>query len=396
MGYQGIDMEDLTVAIQYPSFGPQHPPRLKAIVDLKPHPNVTVVAMEMFHRDSDYPWNDIEETAEGYTRYTVMSRDSETARKDARYIRDSVCEALSRISPDVVVVNGWGHVESRVSLGWCRRNNCKVVLLSDSVRENRKRYFFLELYKKWLLRGINDGFVAGTPQARYLRYLGILEDNIFWPGSCVVDNDFWSRNSELARSNAEAVRAELGVPKNYFLSVARFLECKNLDSLIRGYARYRQNLKGQSPRGLVLCGAGPEEKKLRELVKDMRVPDVHFLGVRKGHDLAALYALADCFILPSKEFECWGLVVNEAMACGLPVICSKMVGSSEDLVQQGVNGYLFDPDNKRELSLLLSRVVSDERLRSVMGIASREIVAAHSTRIGAVQFWKAVAVSEVL
>ena len=382
----------LTVAIQYPSFGPQHPPRLRAIVAAAPHNECRVVAMEMFAKDSDYKWNAIHLGTETFERFTVMDAESIVGRSQFAALKRSVWTALERINPDVVVVNGWGHRESRISLRWARKKSRNIVLLSDSPRYNMQRYWWKELYKQWLLRGIPAGFVAGTPQACYLEHLGIPREGIFHPGATVVDNAYWAKQSALVRADPETQRKKMELPPRFFLCVARFIHCKNIPFLVKAFAKYRACCTGEK-HDLVLCGDGPEEATIRRIVQEMAVEGVHLLGFRQIDELPTLFALSSCCILPSFELECWGLVINEAMACGLPVLVSRIAGCAEDLVQDGENGFTFNPHDEEQLVQQMLAITRDKQSISHMGEVSRRIIANHSLEVGAKNLWRAVAVA---
>jgi glycosyltransferase involved in cell wall biosynthesis len=96
--------------------------------------------------------------------------------------------------------------------------------------------------------------------------------------------------------------------------------------------------------------------------------------------LPVLYGLADAFILPSHS-EPWGLVVNEAMSCALPVIVSRVAGCAQDLVQEGWNGYVVPPADSAQLSRAMARVLGDSELRRQMGARSRQIIQQYSPRV---------------
>jgi 1,2-diacylglycerol 3-alpha-glucosyltransferase len=382
-------MKPFTVAIQYFSFGPHHVSRLEAISEAAPHASTRVVGMEMFSKDSDYEWRPIPGRGTTFTRHTVMDCESEAGRSQPRALREAVLKALEEIRPDVLVVAGWGFLESRISLRWCRRNKCPIVMLNDNPRDNVQRTWWKEVAKRWLLRGIKAGFVAGSPQARYLERLGIPKAGIFQPGSCVVDNAYWASACERVRQDANAIRSRLDLPEKYFLCVARFIPCKNIPFLVRAYARYRK-LAGSEAWGLVLCGSGPEEAAMRKAIHESGASDVHFAGFRQVDELPNYYGLAECFVLPSSVYEAWGMVVNEAMASGLPVLVSDMVGSAEDLVHDGRNGYIFDPSDEQKLAKFMLHLGRDDSVRQAMGIASRQIIEGHSLEVGAANFWRAV------
>lgn len=379
----------LTVAIQYFSFGPHHVRRLEAIAEAAPDARTRVVGMEMFRKDSDYEWRPVTTNGGAFTRYTVMDCESEEGRRQPRVLRNAVSKALDEIRPDVLVVSGWGFPESRMSLRWCRRKKCPIVMLSDNPRDNVRRHWWKELAKQWLLRGIKAGFVAGSPQARYLEHLGIPKAGIFQPGSCVVDNTYWARETERVRKEAKAVRVNRGLPDNYFLCVSRFIPSKNIPFLVRAYARYRR-MAGPEAWDLVLCGSGSEEAAIRQAIRESKASNVHIPGFLQIDELPEYYGLAGCFVFPSSVYEPWGLVVNEAMASGLPVLVSRMVGSAEDLVHDGRNGYTFDPTDENGLAEVMLRVSRDDTVRKSMGVGSRRIIEGHSLEVGAANLWRAV------
>lgn len=381
----------MRVAIQYPSFGPQHPPRLQAIVDACPYENAEVIALEMFARDSDYEWDIVpRESGTIYRRHTVFDGSSIEGRNAGARLRDAVNFALSDIAPDAIIVNGWGHKESRITMEWCRRTKCRMILLNDSVYENRRRFWPLELYKRWLVRGVEAGFVAGSPQARYLERLGIPFEKSFFPGSCVVDNTYWRNESDKVRENAADYRQNFNLPDRFFFCCSRFLDWKNIPFVIEAYADYFSGCPDDAAH-LVICGDGPEKNKILNTIDRLGLTTVHLKGFRQIDELPAYYALAEAFVHASSSFECWGLVVNEAMACGIPVIISSAVGSAEDLVVGGVNGYTFDPRNKDDLVSHLNAISNGSGIKERMGRASREIIAKHSPEDGAISFWGAVA-----
>ena len=384
-------MGKITVAIQYPSFGPQHPPRLRAIVGRSPLRNCEVVAMEMFAKDSDYEWDAVpSKPGTGYRRHTVYSGSSNEGRGSDRDLERSVVAALEDIKPDVLVVNGWGHKESRYSLKWCRATGTKFVLLSDSVYENRRRLLPLELYKKWLVRGASAGFVAGRPQARYLARLGVRPSKIFHPGACSIDNDYWTERADSARERADELRKDLDLPERYFFMCSRFLNWKNIPFVIDAFSRYRASTKG-TPIDLVICGSGEEEPKIKSKITNLGLDQhVTLRGFQQIDQLPIYYGLSTCFIHASSSFECWGLVVNEAMASGLPVLVSKAVGSAEDLVANGINGFVFDPRNVQGLAQLMDEITIQPNRASIMGERSREIIEGHSVNVGADAFWNGV------
>ncbi|GAI76670.1 unnamed protein product, partial [marine sediment metagenome] len=110
-----------------------------------------------------------------------------------------------------------------------------------------------------------------------------------------------------------------------------------------------------------------------EYVREHQIKNIFFEGFVQKEDIVKYYKLADVFVLPSFN-EVWGLVVNEAMACGLPIISSKLAGVTRDLVKDGINGYSFDPDNIEELTEKLKTILGNNELRNKMRAKSLEII----------------------
>jgi glycosyltransferase involved in cell wall biosynthesis len=193
-----------------------------------------------------------------------------------------------------------------------------------------------------------------------------------YTGYNVVDNDHFAREAASARADAEALRRKYGLPERYFLAVGRFIPKKNLDGLLQAYARYRE--RTDDSWALVILGSGPLDDKVRQWRRELELDaHVHLPGFKQYDELPVYYGLADAFTHASTA-EQWGLVVNEAMAAGLPVVVSNRCGCAPDLVENGRNGFTFSPSNAGALADALVRIAGPECDRTVMGRASREII----------------------
>jgi len=179
-----------------------------------------------------------------------------------------------------------------------------------------------------------------------------------------VDNEYFRQKAQEIRSQTSEVRGKYRLPETYFLASARFIEKKNLPRLIRAYAEYRDRLKGtgvtdpgydrDAPWELVLLGDGPLRETLNTQLSTLNLHShVHLPGFKQYDELPVYYALANAFVHPSTT-EQWGLVVNEAIASGLPVIVSERCGCVPELVNG--NGFIFDPTDEQELALLLLKM----------------------------------------
>src|SRR5439155_16698329 len=143
-----------------------------------------------------------------------------------------------------------------------------------------------------------------------------------------------------------------------------------LSGLLRGFAGYRK-AAGPDPWDLVLLGDGPLRPEVDRLIGELGLTGaVHLPGFQQYPDLPTYYGLAGAFVHASTS-EPWGLVVNEAMAAGLPVLVSDRCGCAPDLVADGVNGFTFAPQDHARLAGLMCRIAADPDRRLAMSRASR-------------------------
>lgn len=327
--------------------GPYHFARMKALAE---YGNVELHVVESTSQD-DHRW-DRGDRELGFSHATLSS--APLSRPTLASVAGELQREVERFQPDILVASGYmGGTPWRL-LQRVRRAGGILVLWSESTRLDRRRTWWRERAKSWLVRRFDGAVVAGQPQRRYLRELGLPEDRIGVVGG-VVDNDFFHEAAQRCRSMPEQIRAAHGLPESYFLYVGRFISEKNLSGLLRAYKAYRQEPGSAESWDLVLVGGGGEEESLRTYASREGIQGVHFAGIRQADELADFYALARCFVLPSTS-EPWGLVVNEAMSASLPVLVSERCGCVEDLVVDGENGFVFDPYEQYALVERLRRI----------------------------------------
>ncbi|MCB8951265.1 MAG: glycosyltransferase family 4 protein [Ardenticatenales bacterium] len=281
------------------------------------------------------------------------------------------------VRPDAILIPGYATRYARALLRWCHHHGAGAVLMSESRAADFARQRWRESLKGVLVRQFDAALVGGQPHQRYLEGLGMPAQAIF-DRYDVVDNAYWSTQTDRARQEAATWRARLGLTTPYFMTANRFVEKKNLRRLVGAYARYRAAVA--QPWSLVLAGSGPLEAEIRQAVAAHGLEDSVLLpGYLPTEQLVPYFALAEAFIHPSHHAEQWGLVVNEAMAAALPVLVSKTVGCVEDLLLPQVTGFTFDPFSEAAMAdamMLLSALSAAERAR--MGRRGREHISAFS------------------
>jgi glycosyltransferase involved in cell wall biosynthesis len=220
-----------------------------------------------------------------------------------------------------------------------------------------------------------DGFVVpGHAAKEYLSAHKIRSDRIFTAPNA-IDNDLFSSLAEAARQDATAARRVLDLPRRYILFVGRLVQEKGVFELLRAYATLDQSLRRQI--GLVFVGDGPCRPELLKQASAVTDGAIRFPGFVQREQLPAYYALAEMFVLPTYT-DTWGLVVNEAMACGLPVIVSRVAGCASDLIRENWNGLLTEPKDISSLSSAVANLATQPDLCASMGAHARQHIAQYS------------------
>lgn len=376
----------MKLTVIFHRLGPYHLARLEAAARV-----CELTAIELSAETGEYAWEKVP-GARGFKRVTLFPRgDSREAAADE--VRSRVRHALDAAWPEVVAIPGWSDRAAFVALGWCAEKNIPAILMSESTAHDEPRVGWKEFVKRRVVRLFSTALVGGRLHTAYLEQLGMARDRVF-TGYDVVENKHFRvkdygttglRDCETAglRSPDVPLSCCPVVPSPpFFLASARFIEKKNLPLLLRAYARYREAVllsRGPAvPWSLALLGDGPLRQALGFQLHALGLQDSVLLpGFIQYNELPAWYARAAAFVHASST-EQWGLVVNEALAAGLPVIVSNRCGCVPELVREGVNGFTFDPANEEALAACLLEMASlSEEDRARFGAASREIISHH-------------------
>lgn len=372
--------------------GPYHFARARAAGKL-----LATSVLEMFKGDDVYAW-DMVSGADGFERMTLFA----TQPQSTRALTEGLFAALDRCRPEAVAIPGWADTVGLAAMKWCVARRVPAVVMSESAERDEPRTFWKEWIKRRFLTLAAGGFVGGQPHVEYITQLGVPKERVF-TGYDAVDNGYFQENAEKLKSETlkSNIRTKYGLPEKYFLASARFVEKKNLLRLIQAYARYRElALKSEvrsrkskmpeavievltsdlrspisDPWSLVLLGDGPLKAEICRLIADLGLQHSVLLpGFKQYDELPAYYGCASTFIHASTT-EQWGLVVNEAMASGLPVLVSNRCGCAQDLVRDGVNGFTFDPYNVEHLAEIMFKISAFQDVSlSAFGDASRKII----------------------
>ena len=282
-----------------------------------------------------------------------------------------VFRALRAARPELVVASGWSTFASQAAVWWCRRHRVPYVLLVESNERDARpgwRRAVKEAVVPRVVGGAAEVLVVGRLAREAMLARGVAPERISVFADTIDVEAFGAACDRLA-GRRDALRAEAGLGPDdvAVLSVARLVPEKGLDTLVRAVA------EAADPRlVLLLAGGGPEREPLDALARELGVRLV-LLPDLAWERIAERFVAADVFALLSRH-EPWGVVVNEAAACGLPLVLSDRVGAAFDLLEDGRNGTLVPVDDHRAAAAALRRLADDPALRAEAGRASRALV----------------------
>ena len=309
----------------------------------------------------------------GYRHVFLRNLVHDSNRGWTRHVNPGIVPALLRRHFDMVIsMTGWGSISAMLGFLTCRLAGIPFFLYGDSsfpppedtlARRIRARML------RTLFRNVTGFMVSGVLNAVYYRHYGGDPDHFFllpW----AVDNDRFTEAARFAPGEREKMRERLSIrpEQTVFVFSAKLVERKDPMTLLRAYERMRE-------RAVVLfVGDGELREPLETYAQEHALRGVRFVGFINQSDLPKYYAMSDVFVLPS-TYEPRGAVINEAMACGLPVIVTNRCGSIGDIVLDGENAFIYPAGDADALAASMTRLVDDAALRERMAQRSCEIIA---------------------
>jgi len=286
--------------------------------------------------------------------------------------------ALEYVQPDVILCGGYNYAAAWQALFWARKNRVPFLLWSEShARDMRGNRPYIEFLKKGFLRLCSGFVVPGKAANDYLRGFGIEQARIFTAVNA-VDNSFFSHAAKSARENEIQVRAEVGLPERYFLFTGRLVREKGIFELLSAYAKLADVLRRKI--GVVFVGDGPCRNEIEHEAASISTGLVRFVGFAQREQLPNYYALAEVLILPTYT-DPWGLVINEGMACGLPIIVSDVAGCAVDLVTEDWNGKIVPARDAAALAAAMRVMAEDPERRALMALNSSRRISSYSPQL---------------
>jgi glycosyltransferase involved in cell wall biosynthesis len=291
-------------------------------------------------------------------------------------LNSRVARSLATSAPDVILCGGYNYFASWQALRWARAHKVPFVLWSESnAKDLRRGHAVVEFLKSSFLRKCSGFVVPGRSAEEYLCADKKIAGNALFTAPNAVDNELFDTGASAARQNADALRRELVLPRRYFLFMGRLVREKGVFELLAAYAKLTESVRQQV--GLVFVGDGASRQQLEQEAASISLGVIRFAGFAQREQLPIYYGLAEMLILPTYA-DTWGLVVNEAMACGLPVIVSQTAGCAPELVREDWNGLLVPPRDVTSLTFAMRSLADQPELCATMGANSAQHIARYS------------------
>jgi len=300
---------------------------------------IDLYAVELFGKGSPYDFDPFNKSAQWWDCLFPEQSNIELSKQE---ISNKVFSKLDEVNADVIIAGSIVFYSGALGLRWAKRNKKKFIMFDDAKPSWVKRNLLVQGIKNIITRQID---ALWLPSAEYNKEYEKLYSNKkihYLYGFNCVDNEWF----------------KFGVDKRFdnrkIICVGRLVPKKNIQNLLSAWKFVNQKNDTNS---LVILGDGPLMPDLKDFVKSNNIGNVEFLGAVENDKIPQYLYMADAFISPSL-YESWGLVVNEAMAAGLPVLLSDKINAAFTLLEEGINGYMFDPYNQEQMQQKLINYIN--------------------------------------
>ena len=315
------------------------------------------------------------ELLSGYRHVFLRNLSNDLNRGYTRLMNPGIMPALARGGYDAVIfMTGWGSLTALLGIATCRFFRIPGFLYGDSSlppAEDSARSALRAGFLRAIFASVTGFMVSGVLNADYYAHYGASRGTFFllpW----AIDNERFALAGRLTKEERASLRAKHGIAPGAMaiLFSAKLVPRKDPLTLLRAF----DHMHCRAGAALVFMGDGELRPALEAYVRDRAIPGVHFLGFVNQRDIPRYYSMCDVFVLPS-TYEPRGAVINEAMACGLPVVVTDRCGSIGDIVMAGENAFVYDAGNDAQLASDLDALAGDSALRGRMGQRSLQLIA---------------------
>lgn len=317
--------------------------------------NLKVMYERRFADDRERSWlkKDAQTFKEIYLSGVKVGADASVGIECLKYI--------SKRDFDLLGILGYSSPTSIIAITYCRLMKIPYFLSSDGAFMKPDPLWRAKL-KGFLVGGAQAWLSTGRHTSEYLQNYGARTERTFiYPFSSLLGANI--RQNRLTEIEKEALKHEISIPEEKIvIAVGRFIPSKGFDVLLKAGQYIGKGV------GIYIVGGDPIPDYLK-LKNDLKLENVHFISFMNAEELAKYYQAADVFVLPTRE-DIWGLVINEAMTYGLPVITTDRCGAGLELIENGINGYLVAANDQAALAAAINKLLDDDELRGIMAAAN--------------------------
>ncbi|MBA7559914.1 glycosyltransferase family 1 protein [Candidatus Atribacteria bacterium 1244-E10-H5-B2] len=291
-------------------------------------------------------------------------------------INFGIWEEIKNGKFDAVTLQSWANLTWWLAFSACLKFNTPILFMTDSnilsvsLKSKWRRKLKEILLGRFIFKRVAGFITSGTTNEQFYKAYGVPEEKMIrLYFSCGYEGVLAKANK--LKPQRENLRASFGIKEKDFvlLYVGRLSEEKLLFTLLDAY--YQVNYQNKK---LFLVGDGPLRSRLEKYAEKLNLKEIYFMGFLPREKVFKFYTIADVFILPSGD-ETWGIVVNEAMCFGLPIITSNRVGSAVDLVKDGYNGFIFPSGDDGKLTDYIEKLIRlSTKERLLFGQRSIDII----------------------
>lgn len=292
-------------------------------------------------------------------------------------INPSIIKEIKIGKYDAILVFGWNSLTNWLAFLTAFYRGIPVLLrgenpLSQELLKPKWKIVIKKNILGWLFKRIASLLYIGVENKEFYQYYGVPEQKLFFCPYAVDNERFIGESQRIDRREAKK-KLGIGGKKVVILFIGKLIDKKRPLDLLRAYQELQNDDKA-----LLFVGDGTLRTGMEDYVNRHNLADVHFVGFKNQSDLPNYYAASDILVLPSGLGETWGIVVNEAMCFGLPIIVSDVAGCGPDLVRHGENGFIFPVGDLKQLIGLLGSLMRDPVLRERFSEKSLTIIKNYS------------------
>lgn len=322
------------------------PYRVDFFNELGKHLNLTVVFEAKTARGLRFNWN-LDKIS---SFKAVFLKDGDMYEKKINW---KVLKYIDKDKYDYIIVTNYSYLTEMVALLYLKIHRIPYFLEIDGgiiKQENTLK----KLFKRFLIKNATGYFSPSRVSDEYLKYYGANKKNIYrYPFTSLNNQDILAK--PISKYEKESLRSELGIKeKKVVLAVGRFIYIKGFDVLLKASIELEQEV------AIVFVGGVPPKEYI-DIKEKHNLQNIYFEGFKKKKELNKYYKVADVFVLPTRG-DVWGLVINEAMGFGLPIITTEKCIAGLELIEDGVNGYIIPVNNHNILAETINELLYSENL----------------------------------